>query len=89
MVAIKKYIPNFLLPTDEPQTPGRIYDVPPRHHLFHRSEAGNETTVSESRNNSVASQDAEQRRSSAASQERRESWHPGMAFQGLKDRLHL
>jgi hypothetical protein len=73
MVAVKKYIPNFLLPTDKPQTPGPIYDVP----------------VSASRNNSVMNQDAERRRSSTVSQGRRESWHPGMAFQGMKERLHL
>jgi hypothetical protein len=78
MVAIKKYIPNFLLPTDKPQTPGPIYDVPVRH-----------DAVSASRNNSVVNQDAERRRSSAVSQGRRESWHPGMAFQGMKERLHL
>jgi len=91
MVAFKKYIPTFLLPTDEPQVPGRIYDVPLRRHLFHRSEAGNEYPVSATRNNSVVSQDAERRRSSAGStaepELRRESWHPGMAFQGLKNRL--
>ncbi len=91
MVAIKKYIPTFLLPTDEPQAPPRIYDVPLRRHLFQRSEAGDEHTVSASRNNSVVSQDAERRRSSSdiEPEQRRESWHPGMAFQGLKNSLHL
>lgn len=79
-MAFKKYIPNFLLPTDEPAAPVRIYDVPLRRELFHKARPGNEYTVSASRNNSVVS---ERRRSSAAtteSQTERQSWHPGMIF---------
>ncbi|EXJ71966.1 uncharacterized protein A1O5_04468 [Cladophialophora psammophila CBS 110553] len=87
MSALKKYVPSFLLPTDEPQQPGRIYDVPLRRELFHKARPGNEYSVSASRNNSVVS---ERRRSSAATTEsRRESWHPGMAFEGLKSKLHF
>ncbi|KIW57333.1 hypothetical protein PV05_05898 [Exophiala xenobiotica] len=79
---IKKYIPDFLLPTDEPAAPPRIYDVPLRRGLFHKARPGNEYTISASRNNSVVS---ERRRSSAGSSaagqgETRESWHPGMMF---------
>ncbi|KAJ9612091.1 hypothetical protein H2200_003686 [Cladophialophora chaetospira] len=85
MVALKKYIPTFLLPTDEPQAPVRIYDVPLRRHLFHRSEAGNEHTVSASRNNSVVS---EVRRMSAASVGV-ESRYPEMTEQNRRDSRHL
>ena len=67
----KQYIPDFLVPTEEPQAPVRIYDVPLRRPLFHKAKEGNEYTVSASRNNSVVS---ERRRSSST------SWHPGMAF---------
>ncbi|KIV85268.1 hypothetical protein PV11_00985 [Exophiala sideris] len=76
---IKKYIPDFLLPTDEPAAPPRIYDIPLRRELFQKSKPGNEYTISASRNNSTGS---ERRGSSAASNdaERRTSWHPGMIF---------
>ncbi|KIX97960.1 uncharacterized protein Z520_06038 [Fonsecaea multimorphosa CBS 102226] len=89
MSALKKYVPSFLLPTDHPQKPGRIYDVPLRRPLFHKAQPGNEhsATAEASRNNSVASE--EQRRRSSAAESRRESWHPGMAFEGLKAKLHL
>ncbi|KIW75680.1 hypothetical protein Z517_10422 [Fonsecaea pedrosoi CBS 271.37] len=85
MSTLKKYVPNFLLPTDHPRQPGRIFDVPLRGQLFHkaRPEAGNEAGVEES----------ERRRSSVAStannDSRRESWHPGMAFEGVKAKLHF
>lgn len=71
----KKYIPDFLLPTDEPQAPVRIYDVPLRRGLFQKAQPGNEETITASRNNSVASQSA-----GAQQEQRRSSWHPGMAF---------
>lgn len=83
MSSLKKYIPDFLLPTEHPQHPGRIYDVPLRRPLFQKSKAGNEHSMSASRNNSVVSAEG------SAAQERRESWHPGMAFSGLKEKLHL
>jgi len=71
----KKYIPDFLLPADEPQAPVRIYDVPLRRGLFQKAQPGNEQTITASRNNSVVDQ------SPATQQEqRRSSWHPGMAF---------
>ncbi|KAI1626742.1 hypothetical protein EDD37DRAFT_227085 [Exophiala viscosa] len=73
---IKKYIPDFLLPTDEPAAPPRIYDIPLRRELFHKSKPGNEYTISASRNDSVVSE----RRGSSAVAERRTSWHPGMMF---------
>jgi hypothetical protein len=73
----KKYIPDFLLPTDEPQAPVRIYDVPLRRGLFQKAQAGNEQTISASRNNSVASQSSN---APAQQEQRRSSWHPGMAF---------
>ncbi len=66
----KKYIPDFLLPTDEHQTPVRIYDVPLRRPLFRKAKEGNEYTFSASRNYSVVS---ERRRSSTSS-------YPAMAF---------
>jgi len=71
----KKYIPDFLLPVDEPQAPVRIYDVPLRRGLFSKAQPGNEQTISGSRNTSVAS--AASNRSQAYS---RTGWHPGMAF---------
>ncbi|EXJ79793.1 hypothetical protein A1O3_08078 [Capronia epimyces CBS 606.96] len=85
---LKKYIPDFLLPTDEPAVPGPIYDVPLRRELFHKTRPGNEYTLSASssgsRNNSVVS---ERRKSSVSpsasspeSKERRMPWHPFMAF---------
>lgn len=75
---IKKYIPTFLLPTDEPAAPPRIYDILLRRELFHKARPGNEYTVSASRNNSVVN---EIRGSGSTSQaERRTSWHPGMIF---------
>ena len=76
IMQIKKYIPDFLLPTDEPAAPPRIYDIPLRRERFHKSKPGNEYTVSASRNNSVVSE----RRGSSAVAERRTSWHPGMIF---------
>jgi len=76
-MGLKKYIPDFLLPTDEPQTPGRIYDIPLRRELFHKARPGNEFTLAASRNNSVVS---ESRRSSVETTTSTESWHPGMAF---------
>ncbi|KAL6240542.1 hypothetical protein RBB50_012561 [Rhinocladiella similis] len=81
---IKKYIPDFLLPTDEPAAPPRIYDVPLRRPLFHKAQPDNEYTMSAGRHNSLVS---ERRRSSAespaeaeAQDARRTSWHPGMMF---------
>ncbi|KAK5061328.1 hypothetical protein LTR84_007870 [Exophiala bonariae] len=71
----KKYIPDFLLPTDEPQAPVRIYDVPLRRGLFQKAQPGNEETITASRNNSVVDQ-----LSAAQPEQRRSSWHPGMAF---------
>ena len=79
-MSFKKYIPDFLLPAEEPTAPVRIYDIPLRRELFHKARPGNEVTVSASRNNSVIS---ERRRSSAteaSSENRRGSWHPGMIF---------
>ncbi|KIX10199.1 uncharacterized protein Z518_01280 [Rhinocladiella mackenziei CBS 650.93] len=80
--SIKKYIPDFLLPTDEPAAPVRIYDVPLRRELFHKAKSGNEYTISASRNNSVVS---ERRKGSVVNvdsegEQRRGSWHPFMAF---------
>ncbi|KAK5202844.1 hypothetical protein LTR41_011429 [Exophiala xenobiotica] len=60
---IKKYIPDFLLPTDEPAAPPRIYDVPLRRGLFHKAQPGNEHTISASRNNSVVSEEQRKRNS--------------------------
>jgi hypothetical protein len=75
---IKRYIPDFLLPTDEPAAPPRIYDVPLRRGLFHKAQPGNERTISASRNNSLVSE--ERRGNSHHQSEARESWHPGMMF---------
>ncbi|KAK7890405.1 hypothetical protein LTR67_008291 [Exophiala xenobiotica] len=76
---IKKYIPDFLLPTDEPAAPPRIYDVPLRRGLFHKAQPGNEHTISASRNNSVVSEE-QRKRNSHHQSEATESWHPGMMF---------
>ncbi|KEF61775.1 uncharacterized protein A1O9_03345 [Exophiala aquamarina CBS 119918] len=72
---LKKYIPDFLLPTDEPQAPVRIYDVPVHRGLFQKAQPGNKQAISSNRNNSVASTVSE--RSQAYS---RTGWRPGMAF---------
>ena len=66
-----KYIPDFLLPTESPQPPTRIYDAPLRRPLFQKAKEGNEHTVTASRNGSVSSE----RKESGASE-----WHPGMSF---------
>jgi hypothetical protein len=55
-MGFKKYIPDFLLPTEEVQQPTRIYDQQLRRKLFSKAEAGNEYTISASRNNSVVSE---------------------------------
>ena len=55
---------SFLLPTNEPQTPARMYDAPLRRRLFHHAQAGNEVTET-ARRSSVASETSERRRSSA------------------------
>ncbi|KIW16932.1 hypothetical protein PV08_04122 [Exophiala spinifera] len=64
----KKYIPDFLLPTDEPAAPPRIYDIP----LSHKAQPGAEQAVDEHRRSSAGS--------SEQGQARRTSWHPGMIF---------
>ena len=79
-MAFKKYIPEFLLPTEEPAHPVRIYDVPLRRELFHKARPGNEVTVSASRNNSVVYDRRRSNASEAAHEQRRGSWHPGMIF---------
>jgi hypothetical protein len=57
-MGIKSYIPNFLLPIPEserkPITP--YFDSLLRRDLFHKAKAGNEQTLSASRNNSVVSE---------------------------------
>ncbi len=82
-----KYIPKFLLPTDEPAAPVRIYDVPLRRELFHKASPGNEYTVSASRNNSVVSQT---RRDSTASTESRpiSAWRPSYILRSSQFRHH-
>ena len=57
---------SFLLPTNEPQSPVRIYDAPLRRGLFHRAKAGNEETQT-ARRQSAASESSERRRSSVMS----------------------
>jgi predicted nuclease of restriction endonuclease-like RecB superfamily len=52
-MGFKKYIPDFLLPTEEVQQSTRIYDQQLRRHLFSKAEAGNEHSISASRNSSV------------------------------------
>jgi len=71
---LKKWIPDFLRPTDDPAPPVRIYDVPLRRELFHKARPGNEQMLTASRNNSVAASDGRRRSSVVV------SWHPGMAF---------
>jgi len=55
---------SFLLPTNEQQSPVRIYDAPLRRRLFHHAKAGNEVTEA-ARRASVASETSARRRSSA------------------------
>jgi hypothetical protein len=51
---LKKYIPDFLLPTDHPAAPVRIYDVPLRRELFHQARPGNEQNLPERRRSSLS-----------------------------------
>lgn len=68
----KKYIPDFLLATEDPQPPTRIFDAPLRRPLFHKAKEGNEDTIAASRNGSVSSE----RRSS----EGRQPWTQDGSF---------
>jgi len=57
---------SFLLPTNEPQSPVRIYDAPLRRRLFHHAKAGNEETQTARRRSSAASTESNERRQSRA-----------------------
>lgn len=54
---LKKYIPKFLLPAEEPQPTTRIYDSPLRRGLFHHHKEGNEHTISARRNSEALKQE--------------------------------
>lgn len=57
---------EFLLPSEEAQSPSRLYDAPLRRGLFSHAKPGNEETVA-GRRASVQSESSERRRSSLAS----------------------